>query len=163
MQSSDDLSAPRPDDPQPARSMMPRDGYVPTRPSQPPPPKRLILVVEDDPGVRETTSEVLEIGGYRVQSADNGPRALSAVKQERPALILLDLSLPILDGWEVLEELQAQGDPPPVILVTGHIHLAGRAMESGAAASIIKPYDMDDLLGLVAKVLDPPARSGLSS
>ena len=117
---------------------------------------RLILVVEDDEAVRQTTAAVLEDAGYTVRTMEDGGNVVEAIAARRPALILLDLSLPVLDGWEVLEKLRAQGGAPPVVMMTGHSHMAGRALEAGAAAAILKPFNIDELISVVNRVLETP-------
>ena len=112
-----------------------------------------ILVVEDDDAVREVTVAVLEDAGYSVHAVADGPRALAAVTTEPPALVLLDLSLPILDGWQVLEQLRAAAAAPPVVVLTGHSNLTDRALAAGAAAAVLKPFDIDELCGVIARVL----------
>jgi DNA-binding response OmpR family regulator len=67
--------------------------------------------------------------------------------------VLLDLTLPKLDGWEVLDRLRAMGDAPPVVLFTGHHAATERALDAGAAAAILKPFDVDDLLATVERLL----------
>lgn len=116
----------------------------------------LILVVEDDEAVRQTTADVLEDAGYTVRTVEDGGSVFEAVAARRPALILLDLSLPVLDGWQVLEQLQAQGNAPPVVMMTAHSHMAGRALEAGAAAAILKPFNIDELISVVHRVLETP-------
>ena len=130
------------------------DSRAAGRPATPP----HILVVEDDAEVRQVATEMLESAGYAVRAVASGPRALTAVAAERPALILLDLGLPMMDGWQVLQRLQAEGDMPLVVLMTAYSHLAARALDAGAVATMLKPFAMDDLLSLVARVLGSPTQ-----
>ena len=116
-----------------------------------------ILVVEDDPGLREFTSDWLGEAGYETRTAENGLKALEQLDQLawRPDLILLDLAMPVLDGWQFLERLTAStgtaqptsaGDlPPPVIVLTGAFRRQA-GIPRGASAMLEKPYDFD-LLG----------------
>lgn len=113
----------------------------------------VILVVEDDAPLARLIEALLDSAGYRVVSVGDGESALASVRGNRPALMLLDLTLPKLDGWEVLDRLQATEDAPPVILFTGHHAVGGRALEAGAAAAILKPFDIDDLLNTVERLL----------
>ncbi|HET8647928.1 MAG TPA: response regulator [Vicinamibacteria bacterium] len=127
----------------------------------------LILVVEDDAPLARLIEALLDSAGYRVISAGDGERALESVRSDHPALVLLDLTLPKLDGWEVLERLRAAGGcRPPVILFTGHHAALDRALEAGAAAAILKPFDVDDLLNTVERLLpegaEPPRATGRS-
>ncbi len=66
-------------------------------------PGQYILVVDDDDDFREALSEVLTEAGYPVQQAENGEVALARVKDEQPGIVLLDLKMPVLDGWGVME------------------------------------------------------------
>ena len=122
-------------------------------PQQPNPTGPTVLVVEDDLPLARLMEALLESAGYRVRCVTDGQSALDAVLSSRPALILLDLTLPQLDGWQVLERLQAAGNAPPVVLLTGHTRVSGRAESAGAAAVILKPFDIDDLLATVERLL----------
>jgi CheY-like chemotaxis protein len=67
-----------------------------------------VLVVDDDGDLRESIAEILLLRGYRVRSCANGKEALAAIRQAPPALLLLDLMMPVLDGWGVLERVEAE-------------------------------------------------------
>jgi DNA-binding response OmpR family regulator len=112
-----------------------------------------ILVVEDDPPLARLIEALLETEGYRVRQVTDGQAALDAVRDERPALVLLDVTLPKLDGWQVLARLRAEPCPPPVVLLTAQARVAGRAQAAGAAAAVLKPFDIEELLRLVARLL----------
>jgi two-component system OmpR family response regulator len=112
-----------------------------------------ILVVEDDVSIARLLEALLGSAGYAVRVERDGRTGLDAAQTERPALILLDLTLPELDGWDVLDRLRAAGDAPPVVLLTGHARIASRATSAGAAAVVIKPFDVDDLLSTVERLL----------
>ena len=131
----------------------PADPPRPDEAAPPDPAGQEVLVVEDDRSLARLIEALLESAGYRVRSAADGQSALDAVRARRPALVLLDLSLPRLDGWEVLARLRAEADPPPVVLLTGHARLADRAASEGAAAALLKPFDVDELLHTVARLI----------
>lgn len=116
-----------------------------TRAEHPSPPG-YVLVVEDDPATREMLRRTLEREGWRVVQAENGREALDVVAAERPTLILLDLMLPEMDGFEVVAELRAtaEGRSIPIVVVT--------AME-------LTPADRERLNGSVARVLQKNASS----
>lgn len=111
--------------------------------------KRPVLVVEDDPDIREATATLLEDEGYAVAQADNGLRALERMQQDPiPTLILLDLMMPVMDGLEFLEKL-AQLEParakvPVVVLTAAHNPVVAQARRV-----IRKPYEVDTLLDAV--------------
>jgi CheY-like chemotaxis protein len=107
-----------------------------------------VLVVDDDEAIRETVSELLRDEGYDVLCAENGAQALDLVRANATTLrvILLDLMMPVLSGWEFLEE--AQEDPAfpkiPIVVVS--------AMAApGVAGHIQKPLDLSILLGVVSR------------
>ena len=111
-----------------------------------------ILIVEDDPDVRNLLSEVLSEDGYDVASAQDGAEAIAQLRRRRPDAILLDLMMAGLDGWDFLTLYrQLPGPHAPVIVVTaaarGGIE---RAHDEGADAVVTKPFSVDRLLDLVA-------------
>jgi CheY-like chemotaxis protein len=118
----------------------------------------LILIVDDFPDNRDMYMQYLEFSGLRVAEAQNGHEALQQAFTLRPSLIVMDLSLPGLDGWEATRRLKA--DPRtkdiPVIALTGHA-LAGHskgAIEAGCDAFITKPCLPERLLDEIRKMLD---------
>jgi CheY-like chemotaxis protein len=109
-----------------------------------------ILVVEDTHDNREVAELILRDAGYTVKSASDGESGITAASVERPDLILMDLSLPWVDGWEATRRLKANPDTCdiPVIAFTAHV-LEGdaeRARAAGCAAVIAKPFDIDMFL-----------------
>lgn len=114
---------------------------------------RLVLVVEDDLPLARLMEALLQSAGYRVRTAGDGESGLDAVHAEQPALVLLDLTIPKLDGWEVLSRLKETDGAPPVVLFTGHRAASERAQSAGAAAAILKPFDIDHLLDTVERLL----------
>ena len=113
----------------------------------------LVLVVEDDLPLARLMEALLESAGYRVRRAGDGQSALETIHAARPALVLLDLTLPKLDGWGVLERLRPDEQAPPVILLTGDARAGRQAEEAGAAATILKPFDIDELLATIEQLL----------
>ncbi len=112
---------------------------------------RDVLVVDDDPDLVEVILLVLSGAGYAARSAANGRQALEAVKARMPALILLDMLMPVMDGWQFARELRARyGRAVPVVVVTAAEHARARGEEIGADEVLPKPFDVDDLLRLVA-------------
>lgn len=128
---------------------------TPEHAPQPPPGPARILVVEDDAALSRLIEALLASAGHSVQTAGDGESALDAIRDGRPALILLDLTIPKLNGWQVLERLQQAGDPTPVILLTGNYAAGQRALGAGVAASLLKPFDVDELLVTVERLLRP--------
>jgi len=121
---------------------------------------KMILVVEDQEDNRQILRDLLGNAGYGMQEAENGEEALSAVARQRPDLILMDIQLPILDGYEATRRLKA--DPGtrgiPIIVVTSYA-LSGdetKARESGCDAYVTKPYSPRALLAKIREFLPTP-------
>jgi DNA-binding response OmpR family regulator len=111
---------------------------------------RLILVVDDDEVLSETTATVLRHSGYRVRTAANGLDALYLLEAESPALVILDLLMPVLDGWEMADELHSWGADIPLLVVSGAgEEAAASAQDIGAMGFLSKPFDLSDLLARV--------------
>ena len=117
---------------------------------------RRVLVVEDEPGIREALEAALLDDGYAVRTATHGREALDTLATWPAELILLDLMLPIMDGWLFLRERRRLGAAPDarVIVVSATREARhGTAAELGADAVIPKPFDLDRLLDTVARLL----------
>ncbi|HEY7294636.1 MAG TPA: response regulator transcription factor [Dehalococcoidia bacterium] len=111
---------------------------------------RRILVVDDDVEIRRFIQIALSDAGYEVQLAAGGAEALAALTDERPALILLDVRMPGVDGWQVLDELRsAAGEQTPVVVMTASFSGQDRALRSGAQGYLAKPFELSDLLECV--------------
>jgi CheY-like chemotaxis protein len=128
-------------------------------------PRSLILIVEDEPDLLMLLRVVLETNGYDTALAADGVTALNRIDAERPDLVLLDLMLPVMDGWAVLEEVRSRAEPPPVIVCSASRTIRDLAVASdkGAEAIIAKPIDMDLLLQAVADALEERRRSILGA
>jgi DNA-binding response OmpR family regulator len=114
-----------------------------------------ILVVEDDPAIATGLSLNLRLEGYAAEVVHDGDEALVAVRERRPALMLLDLSLPGKDGLAVLSELRASGDRLPVIVLSargGEYDKVG-ALRLGADDYVTKPFALAELMARIAAVL----------
>ena len=118
-------------------------------------PARSVLVVDDDAGLREYIRASLEPEGYSVREARSAEEGLRALEEESPDLILLDVMMPRLDGWEMLRAVQERHgvDSIPVIMYSGKVDEAGEAAERGARAFIGKPFDPDRLVDATRQVL----------
>jgi DNA-binding response OmpR family regulator len=118
-----------------------------------------VLVVEDDPDLRQLVADVLADAGYDVQTMDNGRDVLVRLgsRKERPALLLLDLMMPDVSGWDVLEALQGQRRPAPAIVVLSAVPDA--AMPLPHVRWVRKPFDAESLLAAVKAALDGRPRT----
>ena len=117
-------------------------------------PQKTVMVVEDEPAIRSLLCMTLEYENYHVEAAGDGQEALDRVEQVRPDAILLDLMLPTMDGWALIDALneRPQTDGIPIIAVsaTQRYHDVG---ERGVQAFLSKPFDVDTLLIVLADVL----------
>ena len=113
-----------------------------------------ILVVDDDAAIRDVVVDILEMSDYRVMTASNGAEALEQVQRAQPAAVLLDLMMPIMDGWEFLRRcrgLEGCGKVPIVVMSAAH-DAATTADQLGAQAFLTKPFDMDHVLSVVGRL-----------
>ena len=119
------------------------------------PPRPVILVVDDDPGIREAFRLVLE-DQYELLEAGDGPQAIEHVQRSPVDLVLLDVRLPGMDGIEVLERIKAIDDHVEVVLVTAvqTVRAAVAAMKLGALDYVTKPFDEDEVLPLIGRTLE---------
>jgi excisionase family DNA binding protein len=116
-----------------------------------------VLVVDDDAGLREFIRVNLETEGYVVREAASAGEGLAALDEEPPDLILLDVLMPHMDGWEMLRRVQERHgvDAIQVIMYSGTVEAAGEAEERGAQAFIGKPFDPRKLLDATRQLLKP--------
>jgi CheY-like chemotaxis protein len=116
----------------------------------------VVLVVDDDPEIRDLVQWLLEDEGWTVATAADGRDALNQATNSRPALIVLDMGLPIMNGEEVARRLHdVYADPPPIVVVSADGHAGERAARIGAASFLHKPFNVDDLARIVRRTLDP--------
>jgi DNA-binding NtrC family response regulator len=122
--------------------------------------KAVVLVVDDESLIRWALREHLAGAGYTVLEAETGLEALAVFEQNPVSLMLLDLSLPELDGLGVLERVKRDRPTCPVIVMTAYDSpgSAERAAALGAAHFLTKPFDFDRLIGLVSTALPNPCR-----
>ena len=122
-----------------------------------------ILLVEDNPENRDMLSRRLIRRGFEVAFAEDGAEAVRMAKEANPALILMDLSLPIMDGWEATRRIKADEATRgiPVIALTAHAMVSDRerAMQSGCDDYDTKPVDLERLLGKMQALLPTGAAS----
>jgi DNA-binding response OmpR family regulator len=116
-----------------------------------------VLVVEDDPYLLGLIVDVLSIEGYNVVGAKNGAEALKAVRAKQPSLVLLDMQMPILNGWEFVEQVKLIGLDFPIVVMTAAHNASSWATDVGAADFLGKPFDLDELTGKVARYQNYPA------
>lgn len=115
-----------------------------------------VLVVDDDPDMQEVMALTLEAGDYQVSRASNGLEALEQVEREMPDVILLDMRMPVMDGWTFAEELRKRhGHQVPILVCTAAEDAQQRAREVDAVGCLSKPFELDELLRLVESAHPP--------
>jgi len=116
-----------------------------------------ILVIEDDPVVARLMQYTLTKHGYEVQTASNGLEGLRKARQERPDLIMLDVMLPGIDGFEICHRLRAefQGDNIPIVMLSGKAREADRTTGLGVGADdyLVKPVSPSKVVSVVSGFL----------
>jgi two-component system KDP operon response regulator KdpE len=117
--------------------------------------KPRVLIAEDDPDTLVILRVNLNAAGFEPILASDGHTALARIEAEQPDAVLLDVLLPGIDGWQVLEALHAMGDPVPVIMCSAkdNIHDLKKAQGLGAVAYLVKPFDIDRLVDVTTEVV----------
>lgn len=115
----------------------------------------LILLVDDEPSIVKLARMYLERDGFRVQEAGDGEEALAAINKQQPALIVLDVMLPKLDGFEICRKLRTSGDQTPIIMLTARDEDIDKilGLELGADDYLTKPFNPRELLARVKAIL----------
>jgi DNA-binding response OmpR family regulator len=111
--------------------------------------KHRVLVIDDEPGMRSLMRRGLGFAGFEVQTAEDGELGLELVKTYRPDLVMLDLMMPGLDGFETLERLCALEPCPKVIVLSGRDEPEDRARTVKANGFLVKPISFDALLEMI--------------
>ena len=112
-----------------------------------------ILIVEDEANIRELLRLYLEREGYIVLEAENGVEGVKYWKSEKPDMLLLDVMMPVMDGWAVCKEIRAESDVPIIMLTAkGETNDRVNGLEMGADDYIVKPLDMREVIARVRAV-----------
>ena len=117
-----------------------------------------ILVVDDETSIREALGKVLQAEDYEVVTAENGQEAIEKIKSEKIDLLLLDLGLPVKDGWNTAIWLAQVKPLLPFIIITGRWNQREQAEKMGADALMDKPLDVPHLLQTVHELTDKPTK-----
>ena len=121
--------------------------------------KQLVLIVEDDATMQRMALKVLRSRGFTCELARNGREAVEMARRLHPGLVLMDLSLPEMNGWEATKAIKA--DPLTaaiaVVAITAHAMVGDRetALAAGCAECLTKPYELEDLIALVGRYVTP--------
>jgi CheY-like chemotaxis protein len=113
-----------------------------------------ILVVDDDLGIRTALAAFLEDAGYLVEEAANGQEALTRLERQCPTLVLLDMRMPVMDGWALAQALRTRQIQVPLVVMTAARDARAWAEEIAAAAYVSKPFDYDALLAILAQLCE---------
>jgi CheY-like chemotaxis protein len=112
-----------------------------------------VLIVEDDESIRQLVAYALGDEGHEIDEAVDGRTALAVIALRPPDVIVLDMKMPGMDGWEFARTYRQQyGDRTPMIVFTAATDAAARAAEVGAEAIVSKPFDLDALIERVSQV-----------
>jgi DNA-binding response OmpR family regulator len=124
----------------------------------------VVLLVDDDAAIRRSVGDGLELEGFRVVPAAGGRAALAAAEAVSPAVVLLDLAMPDLDGLEVLRRLREQGDDVPVCILSARDEVSDRirGLEAGADDYVVKPFVLEEVTARLNALLRrrPPPPGG---
>ena len=117
--------------------------------------ENVVLIVEDDEDLRQIVQWVLEDEGFMVETAKDGREALDRAMARKPSLVLLDMALPIIDGYGVAAGLhEAYGDTITILTMTADGHAAEKAKRVGAIGYVSKPFELDTLVDSVRGALE---------
>jgi DNA-binding response OmpR family regulator len=116
--------------------------------------KKRILLVDDDPAIRQILMRLLTEEDYYVLTAANGVEALALVASMKFDLVLLDLNMPIKDGWDTFEQLTTENPLMPIILITARSNQFFPALAAGVGALLEKPLDFEKLFATICALLE---------
>jgi CheY-like chemotaxis protein len=113
-----------------------------------------ILVVDDDPAIRDVVADILEMSDYAVRTASNGAEALAKIREEPPAAVLLDLMMPVMNGWDFLRvcRREPQCASIPIAIMSAARDASAVADEMGAQAFLAKPFELDAVLQVLDRL-----------
>lgn len=121
------------------------------------PIQKMVIVVDDDPAILDLVEMVLNEEGYEVMTATNGREALELLAAQQPSIVLLDLMMPVMDGWSFCRAVKGNEATRhlPIIIMSADRHLGQKADDISADDFLVKPFDIDNLLETVAKYSTP--------
>jgi two-component system chemotaxis response regulator CheY len=119
---------------------------------------RTVLIVDDDPVIRGLLSTLLSLDGIDCEDASNGREAIDAIERRRPDLIVLDLMMPVMDGWRFLSERSMRNSlgSIPVIVMTAARYAEESLAGYDLAGVCQKPFDIEEMVKLVLRTIDQP-------
>ena len=115
---------------------------------------RRVLIVDDDPDIRALLMSVLADDGYDAAAASNGREALELLDRWSADLVVLDLMMPVMDGWTFAQRMrEKKSEPVPIVILSAATDLKRHAATIGAAGLIPKPFDLDTLLPIIERAV----------
>ena len=116
----------------------------------------IVLIIDDEPSIRETAAFILKMEGFQVEKACNGVEGLQQIKQKKPKVILLDVMMPKMDGYELCEIIKNDNELKDIFVVMltakGQEIDEQKAMKAGADTYLTKPFDTDEILRHIKKI-----------
>lgn len=121
----------------------------------------LIMIVDDEPGVRALLTDTLRIAGFETIEAHDGMSALTLLRKNKPALMVIDINMPLMDGFELVERLRSTNDLTPVLMLTAREDKSdiARGLKIGADDYVIKPFGIEELILRIKAILRRSYRS----
>jgi two-component system OmpR family response regulator len=115
----------------------------------------LIMVVDDEPGVRALLQDALRIAGFETLEATDGMSALTLLRTHKPALLVIDINMPLMDGFELVERLRSNNDLTPVLMLTAREDKSDitRGLKIGADDYVLKPFGIEELILRIKAIL----------
>jgi two-component system OmpR family response regulator len=115
----------------------------------------LILIVDDEAGVRELLGDALRIAGFETMSAPDGMSALTVIRERKPDLLIIDINMPLMDGFELVERLRKTGDNTPALMLSARADRVDitRGLTLGADDYVTKPFGLEELLLRIKAIL----------
>ena len=119
------------------------------------------MIVDDEPGVRALLHDTLSIAGYETLEAKDGMSALTLLRTNKPALMVIDINMPLMDGFELVERLRSNNDQTPVLMLTAREDKSdvARGLKIGADDYVIKPFGIEELVLRIKAILRRSAKS----
>ena len=121
----------------------------------------LIMIVDDEPGVRALLTDTLRIAGFETIEAHDGMSALTLLRTNKPSLMVIDINMPLMDGFELVERLRSTNDLTPVLMLTAREDKSdiARGLKIGADDYVIKPFGIEELILRIKAILRRSYRS----
>ena len=122
---------------------------------------QLIMIVDDEPGVRALLNDTLRIAGFETVEATDGMSALTLLRTHKPALLVIDINMPLMDGFELVERLRSSNDLTPVLMLTACEDKADitRSLKIGADDYVVKPFGIEELILRIKAILRRSTKS----